>query len=265
MTIRSALLMIACVGLVGCASLSPSPSPTEASIQLRFMVDEWCPPVAVQLPLTFRIDSAADEDVVAVTMNGTQYHVWWSEGFRGGTTSDPVVRDPTGQIVARDGEVIRDYVLHGYDVCATGDSIYVLLAGPSMSETPAASPVALNVQATIIDQCGSEGGCAYYADLDGPGGQWHAKFAWGRGGGALVIDEGLPATLALGDYTLTLTSYVVSDVIVNNEPPQESLDASCSADFTVAPGQLPIFARGTFQADECSVLVRGPLAALSPA
>ncbi|MEK6721673.1 MAG: hypothetical protein AABZ33_13550 [Chloroflexota bacterium] len=129
MTIRSALFAIVCVALVGCAS--PSPSPTQAAIQLRFTADEFCPLAAAQLPLTFRIDSAADEDVVAVTANGTEYHVWWSEGFRGGTTSDPVVRDPTGRVVARDGEVLRGYTLHGYSVCATGDSIYVLLAGPA--------------------------------------------------------------------------------------------------------------------------------------
>jgi hypothetical protein len=130
MRIRSGLLAIACIGLVGCASPSPSPSPTGASIQLRFTADEACPGAAAQLPLTFRIDPTADEDVVAVTANGTRYHVWWSEGFRGGTATDPVVRDPNGQVVARDGEVLRGYTLHGHSVCATGDSIYVLLAGP---------------------------------------------------------------------------------------------------------------------------------------
>ncbi len=131
MSIRSGLLVIACVGLAGCASPAPSPSPTEASIQLRFMADEFCPGAAVPLPLTFRIDSAADEDVIAVTANGTRYHVWWSEGFRGGPATDPVVRDPSGQVVAKDGEVLRGYTLHGHAVCATGDSIYVLLAGPT--------------------------------------------------------------------------------------------------------------------------------------
>ncbi len=131
MTIRYGLLWIACVALVGCASPLPSPSPTEATIQLRFMADEFCPGAAVPLPLTFRIDSAADEDVIAVTVNGTRYHVWWSPGFRGGPITDPVVLDPTGQIVARDGEVLRVPNLHGHLVCATGDSIYVLLVGPA--------------------------------------------------------------------------------------------------------------------------------------
>ncbi len=139
MTMRSVLLAIACVGLVGCASPSASPSPTVASIQLRLMpADEPCYLVAVRQPLTFRIDPAADEDVVAVAADGTRYHVWWSEGFRGGTATDPVVRDPTGQVVARDSEVLEVpdqnqgwHTLHGYRVCATGDSIYVFLAGPA--------------------------------------------------------------------------------------------------------------------------------------
>ncbi len=129
---------------------------------------------------------------------------------------------------------------------------------PAISEAPTAAPVALRVRARITEQCGSEGGCAYYADLDGPGGPWHAKFVSSPLLGEIIADEGMPGTLPLGAYTLTLTSYVVSDVIVNNQPPQESLDTTCSADFTVAVGQLPIFALGTFQAEDCSVDVSGP-------
>lgn len=131
MRIRSGLLAMACAGLVGCASPSPSQTPTEATIQIRFTPGDFCPLAAVQLPLTFRIDAAADEDVIAVTASGTRYHVWWAEGFRGGTASEAVVRDPAGQVVARDGEVLSGYTLHGHTVCATGNSIYVLLHGPA--------------------------------------------------------------------------------------------------------------------------------------
>ena len=48
---------------------------------------------------------------------------------------DPVVRNPDGEVVARDGEIIKIPrtaempSLHGHDVCATGDSIYVMLYG----------------------------------------------------------------------------------------------------------------------------------------
>jgi hypothetical protein len=128
MTIRLALLAIACVSLIGCASPPTAASRTEPEIQLRFTTDEACPAAAVQWPLTFRIDAAADEDVAAVTEDGFRYHVWWSEGFRGGTATEAVVRDPTGEVVARNGEVLTGYVLHGHSVCGTGDSIYVLLA-----------------------------------------------------------------------------------------------------------------------------------------
>jgi hypothetical protein len=37
------------------------------------------------------------------------------------------VRDPEAVVVARDGEVLDDSTLHGYTVCATGDSIIILL------------------------------------------------------------------------------------------------------------------------------------------
>lgn len=84
--------------------------------------------------MTFRIDPAAAEQVVAIASNGTPYHVWWSEGFTGGSVADPVVRDPAGEVVARDGEVLSipdqgSPRLHGYMVCASSDSIYVLLPG----------------------------------------------------------------------------------------------------------------------------------------
>ena len=130
LTIRSALLAIACIGPVACASSTQTPAPAEASIQLRFRSDGACPAAALPLPLTFQIDVAADEDVVAVATDDRRYHVWWSAGFVGGTATDPVVRDPAGHVVARDGEVLREPTLHGYPVCATGESIYVLAVPP---------------------------------------------------------------------------------------------------------------------------------------
>jgi hypothetical protein len=128
---RSAFLAIASTGLVACASPAQSPSPTEASIHLRFRSDWACPAARLPLPLTFQIDAAADEDVVAVATDGRRYHVWWSAGFVGGTATDPVVRDPAGHVIARDGEVLREPTLLGNQVCATGDSIYVLAVPPA--------------------------------------------------------------------------------------------------------------------------------------
>ena len=127
---RSALVAIACIGLAGFAFGCGSPSPTPASIQLRFRADMDCPGARVPVPLTFKVDAAADEDVVAVSASGAPYHVWWSDGFIGGTASERVVRDQSGQIVVSDGDVITEPTVHGHAMCATSESIYVLREGP---------------------------------------------------------------------------------------------------------------------------------------
>lgn len=134
----------------------------------------------------------------------------------------------------------------------------------AVSAVPPTAAIGFRVEATVTDQCGSEGGCAYYADLGGPAGPWRAKFAWNQSGVPLVIDGGLPSALIPGDYILTLSSFLVSDVTVNNEPPQESLDATCSAEFSVMPRQDAILFRGTFDADECSVAPRAVHQSASP-
>ena len=132
MMVRPGILAIACVVVIGCASPAPSSSPTPETIQLRFMAaDMGCMMAAAPLPLMFRIDPAADEQVIAVAHDGTRYHTWWSEGFLGGTAADPVVRDPAGQVVVRDGDLLEDYTLHGNRVCVGSGSIWVFPAGPA--------------------------------------------------------------------------------------------------------------------------------------
>jgi hypothetical protein len=127
MTIRVGLVAIASVAVLACASPAVTPPATSAPLQLRFLMDERsCPAAAVPLPLTFRINVAADEDIVAVAANGATLHVSWSREFHGGTALEPVVRDSSGQVVARDGEVIETMTLHGHPVCAGSDEIYVL-------------------------------------------------------------------------------------------------------------------------------------------
>ena len=140
---RLGLLAIAFVGVVGCASPAVSSSPAASAtpaetIYVRIVPDPGeCPLVAFPPgDMTFRIDPAAlwPQQVVAIASNGTPYHVWWSEGFTGGSVADPVVRDPAGEVVARDGEILSipdqgSPRLHGYMVCASSDSIYVLLPG----------------------------------------------------------------------------------------------------------------------------------------
>lgn len=76
----------------------------------------------------FVIDPEATDQVTAIA-NGRRYQVYWAPGFQAaGTATDPEVRDPKGVVVARDGEVLDDYSLHGYRVCANSDSIFVLLS-----------------------------------------------------------------------------------------------------------------------------------------
>jgi hypothetical protein len=103
--------------------------PGTGALTLRTVPDPVaCPGAALPLPATFRIDATAEDQIVAIAPDGRTYQVWWAPGFRGGDASDPVVRDPDGLIVARDGEVLDGSLLHGHTVCATGDDLYILLS-----------------------------------------------------------------------------------------------------------------------------------------
>ena len=99
----------------------------------------------------------------------------------------------------------------------------------------------------VLEQCGSEGGCAYYADLRGTEGQYFS--------GEIGALSGLPARLPVGVYTLTLRSSLVGDVIVDGAPPDESPDATCSTAIKIEAGQERITARGLFRADSCEIRV----------
>jgi hypothetical protein len=86
--------------------------------------------------VTFKIDPAAADAVTAVTDQGGSLRTFWSVGFVGGSSGDAVVRDPDGQVVATDGEVLAVPEgawprLHGYFVCPSPDALYVLLQDPS--------------------------------------------------------------------------------------------------------------------------------------
>jgi hypothetical protein len=65
--------------------------------------------------------------VVVIGGDGRSYLVWWAPGFEAGDVTDPAVRDPNGVVVARAGELLEGPLLHGYQVCATAESIYMLL------------------------------------------------------------------------------------------------------------------------------------------
>jgi N-acetylneuraminic acid mutarotase len=133
------------------ATLEPSPGSTPApSLFLRTFDGISCPQAGLPRgPVTFRIDPAAagPDQVVAVDANGEPHDVIWAVEFRGGTLADPVVRDPAGEIVARDGEPFLvtpdDDRLHGYLVCSGSNNLYVLLEGredPDATPSPSAPP-----------------------------------------------------------------------------------------------------------------------------
>ena len=111
-------------------SVPPSTSPAATFALLYNSANQFCP-FAQAHDLTFRIEPYAGEPVVAIMDNGIATHVRWARGFVAGTFDDPVVRDPAGQVVARNGETLLAPPngfpdLHGYSVCFGGDTIYVL-------------------------------------------------------------------------------------------------------------------------------------------
>ena len=130
------MMLVAALGVAGCAGqVQPSPStPAVGGIQLRpVQGDVGCDTIQMHYrTATFEIDAAAAEQVTAVTDTGLRLRTFWSPGFQGGSEADPVVRDPLGQVVAADGDVLDIPVgaaprLHGYFVCPSMDALYVFL------------------------------------------------------------------------------------------------------------------------------------------
>ncbi len=116
-----ALLSMAVVVLEACA-------PAANRLEIRTAQDpEACPGAALPVPFHFRIDPVAEDQVIAIGNDGSVFPVYWAPGFVGGEVADPVVRDPNGIVVARDGEVVEGPLLHGYTICATGNSLKILL------------------------------------------------------------------------------------------------------------------------------------------
>lgn len=101
----------------------------EARFLLLVNRDGFCPTGGGN-DVTFRIDPAASEPVTALGSDGRTLHVRWPVGFYGGTTTDPVVRDAYGRVVARDGEQLNNPQegfpdLHGYSACFGGDTLWI--------------------------------------------------------------------------------------------------------------------------------------------
>jgi hypothetical protein len=120
------------------ASEAPSASASSGTIALRPAPPNLgCDTIGIPYTsVTFHIDAAAADPVTATTDQGISLRTFWSAGFVGGAADDPVVRDPGGQVVAADGDVLDipqgAYPrLKGYFVCPSTDALYVLLQDPS--------------------------------------------------------------------------------------------------------------------------------------
>ena len=147
---RSIAILVIAGAVAGCiGSSTPSAAPSEAppsgapsdappsgaGVTLQpAPADLGCDTVAPQYSsVTFHIDASAAADVTARTNAGATLKTFWSVGFVGGTTD---VKDPSGQVVVKDGEVLEMPQgafprLKGYFVCPSADAVYVLLQDPS--------------------------------------------------------------------------------------------------------------------------------------
>ena len=94
--------------------------------------DLGCDSIPVEYTtVTFRIDPAAVEPVTAITDTGLSLETAWAAGFRAGTAAERVVRDPNGQVVVKDGDVVPvSGRLGGYFMCLTPRKLFVLLQAP---------------------------------------------------------------------------------------------------------------------------------------
>ena len=141
---RSIAILVIAGAIAACSGTSaPSAAPSVAPPSGAVLVLQpapanlGCDTMAVPYRnVTFEIDPAAADPVTAVTDQGTTLRTFWATGFVGGPADDPVVRDPAGQVVAKDGDALDVPEgafprLKGYFVCPSQDALYVLLQDPS--------------------------------------------------------------------------------------------------------------------------------------
>ena len=112
----------------------PRGAPSAAAIVLHETPDNLgCDSIGVEYKtVTFHIEPAAAEQVSALTDSGVSLVTYWPAGFKAGTAAERVVRDPAGNVVASDGQVLRaGQNLRGYGVCLSTSKLHVMLAAPS--------------------------------------------------------------------------------------------------------------------------------------
>jgi hypothetical protein len=133
----AAAIVGGCGGTTPSVSSVPSAPSSTATIGLRPAPPNLgCDTIGIPYTsATFHIDAEAADPVTALTNEGASLKTFWSAGFVGGSADDPVVRDPGGQVVASDGDVLDIPQgafprLKGYFVCPSLDALYILLQDP---------------------------------------------------------------------------------------------------------------------------------------
>jgi hypothetical protein len=85
--------------------------------------------------LTFTIDPEAAEQVAARSDTGRELLTYWPAAFEAGSTSQRVVRDGTGAVAVRDGQVLDlpasgSLEIHGHPVCLRPSVLFVMADVP---------------------------------------------------------------------------------------------------------------------------------------
>jgi len=139
------LLLIGIVFLAGCRASQSSATAT-ANVNPTSELNSLPPNLACglsELPYgraRFQIDGTAADPVTALADDGTILQTYWSPGFSLGLATDAtaswLVRDPSGQVVVGQGEILDIPAgapprLHGHRVCATAHAMYILLKDPA--------------------------------------------------------------------------------------------------------------------------------------
>lgn len=96
-----------------------------------------CDAIGIEYDIaTIHIDPNAEVDVWAETRTGRRLAMYWSNGFSANDGEPPVIRDPAGGEIARDGTVIdiKHWQSYGpwnrYFLCPGPDTLYVLETAP---------------------------------------------------------------------------------------------------------------------------------------
>ena len=129
-------------------------------------------------------------------------------------------------------------------------------AEPAPTPTLEPMPTTLSVAGSVA-ACPAVAGCVYDLQLRSAGAEWRAALTPDVNG-QLTAGAGLPATLEPGDYTVTATARRNPDSIAGGMGDQGPVDATCTANVTVAGGDVVMVVSAAFDAGTCEVIAGVP-------